>query len=178
MNRGPSSVGPGRGNDAEMRREEEDVAGIEWMVRQGSSSWLGPTPHADRARWATGGQRRPVDLVLKGVAASVLFTGLVFFSVVAVAASMAPGGISSVPRTVSDVLTQRAPLAPASATPAATHQSEGTPRPAATMAVPAPVVVHPPPTPSPEPREDERSPAPVVPPAAGSSPTPSQRPDD
>jgi hypothetical protein len=161
----------------EQEHEQEDVAGIEWMVRQGSSSWLGPTPRADRARWATGARPRPVDLVLKGAVASVLFTGLVFFSVVAVAASMAPGGISSVPRTVSDVLTQRAPLAPASATPAATHQSEGTPRPAATLVAPAPVVVHPP-TPSPEPREDEGSPAPVAPPAAGPTPIPSQRPDD
>jgi hypothetical protein len=169
-------------------KHDEDFEAVEWMIRQGSSSWMGPTPQAGRARWSAAARRRPVGLVLRGTAAGVLFTSLALFSVVAVAASMSPGGISSVPRAVSDVLaqkTQRAPLAPASVSPAPARQAEQSPRPAVSPASPAGGVAHPP-TPRPvSAGEDEGTPppvAPVVPHVApttgGPSPTPSRPPDD
>jgi hypothetical protein len=163
-------------------KDEEDFEAIEWMIRQGSSSWMGPTPHAGRARWAAAARRRPVGLVLRGSAAAVLFTVLAFFSVVAVAASMSPGGISSVPRAVSDVLTQktqRAPLAPAGVSPAPAGQSEQTPRPAVTPASRAGAVARPP-TPRPVSSGENEGAPPVVPvaPHAGPSPSPSRPPDD
>jgi hypothetical protein len=161
-------------------KDEEDFAAITWMIRQGSSSWIGPTPQAGRARWAAAARRRPVGLVLKGSAAGLLFTALAFVSVVAVAASMSPGGISSVPRAVSDVLTQktqRAPLAPAGVSPAPARQSEQSPRPAVSPATGAGGVAHPA-TPSPVPGENEARGKPVAPPAAGPSPTPSHGHDE
>jgi hypothetical protein len=168
-------------------KHDDDVAAMEWMIRRGSSSWMGPTPHADRARWATAARRRPVGLILRGSAAGVLFTALAFFSVVAVAASMSPGGISSVPRAVSDVLTQktpRAPLAPAGVSPAPARQSEQTPRPAVSPPSAAGGVAHPP-TPRPVSSAEDEGPPPVAPvaphvalPTAGPSPSPSRPPDD
>jgi hypothetical protein len=108
---------------------EEDFAAIAWIVRNGSSSWVGPTPRAVHARWAMREQRRAARLVPRGGLPGVVFTAVVFFTVVAVAASMTPGGILSVSRTVSSVLSQRVrgPLSTTTVTPSAGHQPAQSP---------------------------------------------------
>jgi hypothetical protein len=119
-------------------KHEGDFAAIAWMIRQGSSSWIGPTPRARAARWATKGCRVPVRLVPRGGLHGVLFTAVVFLTVVAVAASMTPGGIMSWQRTVSDVLSQkgpRAPVAPATVSAPATDATGQSPE---TSTSPAP----------------------------------------
>jgi hypothetical protein len=94
-------------------QHDQDFATVAWIIRQGSSSWVGPTPNAGGARWAAKAARQPVLRFSTGLLWGAAFTGLVFVIVLAIAASMTPGGLMSVPRRVSDVLSQRAPRGPA-----------------------------------------------------------------
>ena len=97
-------------------QHDQDFATVAWIIRQGSSSWVGPTPHAGGARWAVAAARQPVLGFSRGVLWGATFTAVVFVVVLAIAASMTPGGLMSVPRRVSDVLSQRAPRGPAGPT--------------------------------------------------------------
>src|SRR5207237_1387100 len=99
------------------------------MIQQGSSTWVGPTPRARHARWAARAARRPGGLVPRPSFQGLLFTGVAFLTVVAVAAAVTPGGIMSLPKTVvSNVVRQkappRAPVTPAAVSPSPTDEPE------------------------------------------------------
>jgi hypothetical protein len=118
-------------------QHDEEFVAIAWMVRQGASSWVGPTPRAAHARWATRMARRPGALVSKRRMPGLVFTAVVFFTVMAVAASITPGGILSLSRTVSGVVSQKmgGPQAPATISPSAAHGGGPTSQPAASPTV-------------------------------------------
>src|SRR2546422_7880665 len=117
------------------------------MIRQGSSSWMGPTPDAGRARWATKAAPRSPSHLTRGAFWGVAFTFVVFFTVLTVAASMTPGGILSVPRSVANVLSQKAPRSPVGPTtvspsgpvPAAIASPQATGSPVVHSPAPSPV---------------------------------------
>src|SRR5205807_54019 len=122
------------------------------MIRQGSSTWVGPAPRARQARWATTAGRRPMGRVPRPSFQGVLFTAVAFLTVVAVAAAVTPGGLMSIPGSVvSNVISQKGP--PATATPATVS--------------PSPTDE---PGPSPEPSEEPE------PPAAGAAAAPAPAP--
>jgi hypothetical protein len=117
-------------------QQEQDYAAVAWMIRQGSSAWTGPTPHAEQARWATKAAkaaRRPAGFLPTSGLRGLVFTALVFFTVLAVAAAMTPGGLMSVPKTVSDAFSQKAPrgsFGPASVSPSDSPEPSQDPQPA------------------------------------------------
>ena len=148
------------------QQHEGDFAAIAWMVRQGSSAWVGPTPQARQARWASAPRRGRPNFVPRSGLQGLVFTAVAFFTVIAVAVAMSPGGIMSVPKRVSDVLSQKAPrtpLAPPTLSPSATDQPDVSPEPSASPVpvstgsaspAPAPVTTNPnrgKPTPAPSP---------------------------
>jgi len=112
-------------------RHEEEFAAFAFLIRQGASSWVGPSPRARQARWASKAPGLPAALASKRRLPSLVFTALVFFTVVAVAAVMTPGGILTLSRTVSSVVSQkvRGPLSPTNVSPSAAHGSTPTPQP-------------------------------------------------
>ena len=114
---------------------DEDFATIAWMIREGSSSWVGPTPRARNARWAArwaaGTPRRPPALATKRRLPGLVFTAVVFFTVVAVAAAITPGGILSMSRSVSTVIGQKlgAPATSVTVNTSGSHRPAETTRP-------------------------------------------------
>jgi hypothetical protein len=73
-------------------RFDDDDLDIGWMVRDASSSWIGPSPRAAQSRWAGGAQPlRQVGRAVKVSAAAVAFAAVIFVSVVFAAIAVTPG---------------------------------------------------------------------------------------
>jgi hypothetical protein len=75
-----------------VERFDDDDLDIGWMVRDASSTWIGPSPRAGQSRWSGGAQPlRQVGRAVKVSGAALAFTAIIFVSVIFAAVAVAPG---------------------------------------------------------------------------------------
>jgi hypothetical protein len=120
-----------------VERFDDDDLDIGWMVRDASSTWIGPSPRASQSRWAGGAQPlRQVGRAVKVSGVAVAFTAIIFLSVVFAAVAVTPGDtgtpMTKLTNGVSHVFAGGAAASPsqAPAIPASAQSPTGvTPRP-------------------------------------------------